>query len=56
MKGIQGLFSSKLIVREAEIREDPIRRERYEEILWRQKIRIHWLREGDKNTHFFHNS
>jgi len=27
-----------------------------EEILWRQKYRVRWLKEGEKNTNFFHMS
>jgi hypothetical protein len=55
-KGIQGIFSSNLTEREAKVKDDLIKRKRREETLWCQKSRIHWLKEGDKNTRFFHNS
>ena len=31
-------------------------RERQEEILWKKKSQVKWLREGEKNTKLFHKS
>ena len=31
-------------------------REKQEGIYWKQKSKVKWLQEGEKNTKFFHNS
>jgi hypothetical protein len=50
---LQGL-TNEIKAQEAKVNQHLEARKRQEEILWKQKPRIQWLKEGERNTKLFH--
>jgi hypothetical protein len=43
-----------MVDREEVLKHKLLKLEEQKNIYWRQRAKVHWLKDGDRNTHFFH--
>ena len=55
-KGMEGGWEENMKKIEKDLMGQLEAREKQEVLYWQQKARVKWLREGERNTKFFHNS
>ena len=55
-KGMETGWNEEMKKKEKELMEQLEAREKQEALYWQQKVRVKWLKEGERNAKFFHNS